>query len=309
MCSFCLLAVSYNQPKFCSNALWEPNATTFTNNTTVLSEPYGIFVDTNDTVYVPDRENGRILLWFNGSNNVTTTILDGVNLTFSLFVTIHGDIYVDNGYLNKTVDKWIWNANTSVIAMHVSGTCYDLFVDINDTLYCSMADFHQVVATSLNSNLNTTKIVAGTGCPGLTQNMLYNPQGIFVHINLSLYVADCGNDRIQVFQYEQLNAITIVGNGAPDNIGLDCPSGVVLDANNYLFIVDQYNNRIVGSEANGFRCLAGCSGIAGSASNQLYNPQSMAFDSHGNMFVTDRNNNRIQKFILATNSCGKCNNK
>ena len=61
------------------------------------------------------------------------------------------------------------------------------------------------------------------------------------------------------------------------------------------------NNRIVGSGPNGFRCLVGCSGY-GSASNQLYNPITLSFDSYGNMFVTDCWNSRIEKFILTNNS-------
>jgi hypothetical protein len=63
--------------------------------------------------------------------------------------------------------------------------------------------------------------------------------------------------------------------------------------------------RIVGSGPNGFHCLVGCSISPGSASNQLNNPWSLSFDSYGNMFITDGGNNRIQKFVLSTNSCGR----
>ncbi|CAF1591776.1 unnamed protein product, partial [Adineta steineri] len=52
---------------------------------------------------------------------------------------------------------------------------------------------------------------------------------------------------------------------------------------------------------NGFRCLVGCSTVAGSASNQLCYPSSLSFDSYGNMFVADRYNNRIQKFYVTSN--------
>jgi hypothetical protein len=258
-------------------------------------------------VHVADPANSRILIWLNGSTNLTKIISDGLNLTYSLFVTINDDIYVDNGYYNHTVDKWAWNANTSVVAMDVSAACYSLFVDTNNSLYCSLYDYHQVIKTSLNSNLNIS-VVAGVGCPGITSTMLYKPQGIFVHINLSLYVADCGNDRIQLFEFEQPDGLTIIGNDAQKAIVLDCPSGIVLDDDGYLFIVDQLNNRIIELGPNGIRCLVGCSGV-GSASYQLNSPQSMAFDSYGNIFVTDRDNNRIQKFILASNSCGKSDSR
>jgi hypothetical protein len=43
----------------------------------------------------------------------------------------------------------------------------------------------------------------------------------------------------------------------------------------------------------------------GSAANQLSMPRHLSFDSYGNIFVVDGYNNRIQKFLLATNSCGK----
>ena len=127
-------------------------------------------------------------------------------------------------------------------------------------------------------------------------------------INNLIQLVDQNNNRIQLFRSGELNATTVAGVGSSNiTITLNSPSGVVLDADKYLFIVDQDNNRIVGSGPNGFRCLVGCSG-GGSASNQLYYPQSMAFDSYGNIFVTDRSNTRIQKFLLSRNSCGKYNN-
>jgi hypothetical protein len=85
---------------------------------------------------------------------------------------------------------------------------------------------------------------------------------------------------------------------------LNCPTGILLDADKYLFIVDKYNHRIVGSGPNGFRCIVGCVG-GGSGTNQLYYPHSMAFDSAGNMFVTDQTNIRIQKFILLNKTLSK----
>jgi DNA-binding beta-propeller fold protein YncE len=145
-------------------------------------------------------------------------------------------------------------------------------------------------------------IAAGNGSPGSSSYMLDSPRGIFVNINFDLYVADCNNNRIQLFRTGQSNGTTKVENGM---ISLNCPTGVVLDADNYLFIVDSNNHRIIGSGPNGFRCVAGCSGSNGSSANHLFYPQSMAFDSYGNIFVTDRNNNRIQKFNYETVSCGE----
>jgi hypothetical protein len=273
----------------------------------VGSNPYGIFVNTNNTIHVAEYDSNLIQVWLEGSINPTRTISGNISYPVSLFVTSSGDIYVDNGNYYGEVDRWLLNATSSIPAMYITQSCYGLFIDINNTLYCSLGNLHQVVAKSLDDISNTFKIAAGTGCFGSASNMFYNPQGIYVDINFNLYVADCYNSRIQRFQSGQLNAITVAGAGAPGTITLACPTSVVLDADGYLFIVDHGNSRIIGSGPAGFRCVAGCSGASGSASNQLSNPQTMAFDSYGNIFVTDVYNNRIQKFVLNNNVCGKYN--
>jgi DNA-binding beta-propeller fold protein YncE len=172
-----------------------------------------------------------------------------------------------------------------------------------------MHDLHQVVKRWLSDNATTLTTVAGTGNCSSASNMLCGPYGIFVDTNFDLYVADCRNNRIQLFRSGQLTATTVAGiSSSTTTISLICPTGIVLDADKYLFIVDNDNHRIVGSSLNGFRCLVGCSGSYGSASNQLSYPFSLSFDSYGNIFVTDQDNNRTQKFLLSTNSCGKHKN-
>jgi hypothetical protein len=118
-------------------------------------------------------------------------------------------------------------------------------------------------------------------------------------------VADSGNNRIQLFSSGQSSPITVAGSGAPQTIVLNSPTDVVLDADGYLFIVDYNSHRIVGSGPSGFQCIVGCSGVGGSGSNQLNLPFAMAFDSYGNIFVADTYNNRVQLFLLASNSCSK----
>ena len=166
-----------------------------------------------------------------------------------------------------------------------------------------MRNVHQVVARSLNSTSDVLAVAAGIGCPGSSSAMLNLPSGIFVNINFDLYVADCGNNRIQLFQSDPLNGTTIGISGIGGTLTLNCPTGVTLDGQNYLYIVDSGNQRVIGSGATGFLCLIGCSGIAGPAANQLNTPWSMSFDSYGNIFVIDQGNSRVEKFLLATNSC------
>ena len=80
------------------------------------------------------------------------------------------------------------------------------------------------------------------------------------------------------------------------------PVAVILDADKQLFVVNAGNHQIILVRLNDTQCLVGCNG-AGSLSDQLQNPRSISFDSYGNILVADRDNNRIQRFNLATNSC------
>jgi hypothetical protein len=301
-----ILGLSYNQPKFCPFATWNPNAITFANNSTVGTRPYGIFVDSNNTVYVPNQDNGQIYIWTNDSINATKNISGDLSNPYAIFVTMNGDIYIDNGYSKRRVDKWTFSKNTWTPIMYVDERCFGLFVDINNTLYYSKYNHHQVVKKWLNDNANTSSIAAGTGVPGSTSNTLSDPRGIFVDTNFDLYVADYVNHRIQLFRSGQLNATTVAGKNSPDTtIPLNYPTGIVLDADKYLFIVDNNKHRIVGSGPTGFRCIVGCSGASGSSSHQLSGPSTLSFDSYGNIFVADTYNHRIQKFLLEDNFCGK----
>ena len=269
--------------------------------------PYSFFINTNNTIYVPNRTTHRIVIWLAGNITLTRNISVSSVYLFTLFVTSTDDIYVDTYNSAASVTKWISNSTHGIPTMVACGLCYDIFVDVSNTLYCSMGSRHQVVTKSLDSVSDALTIVAGTGSIGSASNMLYKPRGIFVDTNFDLYVADCYNNRIQLFRSGQLLGITVAGQGSANTtIALTLPSDVVVDADKYLFIVDLGNNRIVRSGPNGFYCLVACNGN-GSASNQLSFPWSLSFDSYGNMFVSDQLNNRIQQFMLMTNVCSKFN--
>lgn len=300
----CYLAFSTNRPKFCPNALWNPNGTTLQKIGRFDTSPLGVYVDINNTVYIADRVDNRIIICPDGACFSTNNISANLDSPYSLFVTFTGDIYIDNGKQNGCVEKWTSNGTNSTPVLFVTKACYGLFVDINDNLYCSIKDMHRVIKKSPDNHPNNSIVVAGTGCAGSPSHMLRDPNGIFVDDHFNLYVADSGNNRIQLFQRGLLNAITVAGSGASGSIALYSPTGVVLDAEGYLFIVDQKNHRIVGSGPRGFRCIIGCTGYNGSSPNQLLYPRTLSFDTYGNIYVSDTNNNRIQKFFLASNSCG-----
>ena len=303
MCS--VLEPYYNVPKLSTCATWSPYGITFPNSSSIGYDSVGIFITLNDTVYVAIRGLHQVQMWLRGSNTTARVFNTNESGPCDVFVTDKGDIYVDNGAAKNRVDRWTVNASSAMTAMNVNSSCYGLFVDINNYLYCSSETPDQVIKRWLDGPLNSSTLVAGNGIKGNTSEMLNGSRGIFVDRNLNLYVADLNNDRVQHFSYNQSSGITVVGNGATDPMPLSKPIDVTLDADGHIFVVDYGNHRIIASGPYGFRCIVGCTGISGAAANQLNHPAGLSFDSEGNLIVTDGGNSRVQSFALATNSCGK----
>ena len=293
-----------NPPRFYPNASWDSDATTFVNESIVGQNPFDIFIDSNNSICIPNRQTGQIHIWLNQSSvNPTKTISSGLSDLRSIFVTTNGDIYVGDGGTNRRVDKWIAQNETWIPVVSFQSFCADLFIDIYESLYCSLVTNHRIDKQLSNGK---TIIVAGTDVRGSSLEMLDSPWGIYVDINLDLYVADSLNHRIQLFRLSQRNGITVAGKGSSAvTIELLYPTGIILDGDQYLFIVDSHNNRIVGSNEYGFHCIFGCFDQS-STNNKLSNPLSMSFDSYGNIFFTDTANHRIQKLHLSKKSYRKC---
>ncbi|CAF1592303.1 unnamed protein product [Adineta ricciae] len=213
-------------------------------------------------------------------------------------------MYVGANNKIYALDKSASTTANGTVIMSVTSRCLDVFVDVNNTLYCCLDGENKVIKISLNNKSSSVSLAAGNGTSGNSSYLLNNPNGIFVDVNRDLYVADRSNNRIQLYRQGSLNGTTIHVTGALTPAGLLNPSGVTLDGDGYLFIVDRGYNRLLASGPNGFRCIAACSptGTGGSESSQLKDPQKLWFDSFGNIVVIDRSNYRVQIFYLINNA-------
>src|ERR1035437_9880379 len=160
---------------------------------------------------------------------------------------------------------------------------------------------------------NTAAGFSGDGGPG-TSASLYLPGGLAVDAIGNLYIADAGNNRIR--RLSPAGVISTVagrvgglgdfsGDGGPaTNAGLRGPSAVAIDASGNLYIADQQNTRIRRVGADGIITTVagtgqfGFSGDGGLAINaQLQFPQGLVFDAAGNLYIADRDNNRIRVIL------------
>ncbi|CAF1171569.1 unnamed protein product [Adineta ricciae] len=296
--------VSFNQPKFLSNTTWSKCGVTFVDNKTLTSKVRGIFVDLNDTLYVADHMKNRILIWSNQSVDQLRQLNASLYEFTPLFVTLNGDIYFENGEKTGEIRKFTSSSTESKLITRLSAHCFGLFVDIRNTLYCSRHENHLVVKVLLTSDNHTERYIAGTGKAGSGSYELDQPMGIFVDLNYHLYVADGGNNRVQLFRRGDLNGDTVAGSNIPEGLTLQYPTGVTGDGNGFLYIADSLQHCIVRVGNGEFEYIAGCNtNTSGSSSNQLYHPHTVYFDSVGNLYVADEWNFRVQIFRSKMNTC------
>jgi tripartite motif-containing protein 71 len=120
-----------------------------------------------------------------------------------------------------------------------------------------------------------------------------DPQG-------NIYVADSNNDRVQKFNANG-QLLTSWGTSGTADGQFDYPRDVAVDGAGNVFVVDSQNNRIQRFTADGqFRDRFGSAdgvAAAGAGPGELSDPTSVTVDTHGYVYVADRGNDRVQKFV------------
>lgn len=240
-------------------------------------QPTSIAVDDSNNLYITDEGNHAIRkITPNGlvstlAGNGQIGYLDGVG-TAAKFSFPSGISFGDSGYLYVTDSK-----------------------------------NHRIRKISLNGVVTTW---AGNGtatfADGLSTNASFNnPTAICSDKNGNLIVADSWNNRIRKISPNAL-VTTIAGNGNfnfADGSNLTSsfrqPMGVAVDNDLNIYVSDENNHRIRRISAMGLVTTIAGNGIAGfrdsTGLNCLVNfPSGLAIDESNNLYLADKNNNRIR---------------
>jgi sugar lactone lactonase YvrE len=273
-----------------------------------LNDPTGLYIDDDQTIYVADYSNHRIMEWKRGATSGQVVARgeeqgNGTNLLtqpYDVIVDKEKDslIICDSG-VNEKVIRWPRRNGTRGETIISNIDCLGLTMDENGSIYVADGAKDEVRRYRMDGTEGT--VVAGGNEKGSRLDQLSKPNYIFVDRNYTVYVSDSGNDRVMKWEEGAKEGIVVAGGQGKGNSlsQLSGPRGVVVDQLGTVYVADYGNNRIMRwpkGDTQG-SVIAGGNG-QGDQPNQLHYPYGLSFDRHGNLYVADTYNHRVQKFNI-----------
>ncbi len=130
---------------------------------------------------------------------------------------------------------------------------------------------------------------------GVGVNQVRAPQGVALDAAGNVYVADTGNNRVLRFEAGVPGTGEILLFGGEVN----APQGLAIDAMFNLYVADTGNDRVL-KIPNANQPTPGATVIVariGSSANQVRQPQGVAVDNEGTLYVADTGNDRVLEFV------------
>ncbi|MBT2416343.1 hypothetical protein J7F01_29640, partial [Streptomyces sp. ISL-22] len=251
-----------------------------------LSSPEGLILDRAGNLYIADDHNQR----------VRRVSADGV------ITTVAGT--GEAGYGGDGA------AATSAQLNNPFG----LAMDRAGNLYITEHHGHRVRRMAPDGTITT---FAGTGVAGYDADnkqasaaQLSNPCGLALDNAGSLYIADFYNNRVRRVAVNG-TITTVAGTGVAGSIGdggpattaqLDHPCGLALDTAGNLYITEHRGHRVRRVAPDGTITTVAGTGAGGydgddkpAIAAQLRNPEALAIDRYGNLYIADNGNHRVRK--------------
>ena len=247
--------------------------------------PESVALDGAGNIYIADESNHRVRRIASGTGIITTVAGGGgggdgstatnVSLDYPIAVALSaaGDLYIGERYASRVRKV----AAGTVIVSTVAGV--------------GVAGF------------------GGDGGPS-TAARLNEPSGLGLDAAGNLFIADRSNGRVRRVDAASGVITTVAGGGAGGDgpavdAGLFEPDAVTVDVTGRLYITEDGGARVRRVEAGNLSTFAGAGPAytgdgAPAASARLVYPQALAFDSAGNLFITDVEQFRVRRVDAGT---------
>lgn len=240
-----------------------------------LNFPMGLVADSNGNVYIADFYNNRVRI-VNSQGTINT--------------------FAGNGTTGCKGD----GGPATLASMGSPGG----FVISGNSLLIATGGCSRIRTVDLTSNIIGTLAGSKNGYDGdghtAGSSEFLGPRDVLVDPSGDVVIVDRGNDRVRTVnsgtQIVQSIAGGFTGDGLKGTDGsLNFPYGINFDSKNNLYIADSDYNRVRELSASGIMTTLAGTGISGytgdtepAASATLFQPQSVAADATGNVFIGDQ---------------------
>ncbi|CAF1316431.1 unnamed protein product [Didymodactylos carnosus] len=271
------------------------------------SHLWALYVDADQTIYIADQYNHRIVEWKwgatsgqvvaggNGQGSGTHHSSDPLDV----IVDKERDSLIICDCSNRIVVRWPRRNGTSGETIISNISCAGLTMDENGSLY--VVDYGKNEVRRYRRGKSQGTVIAGGNGSGNRLDQLSYPEYVFVDRDHSVYVSELGNHRVMKWMEGAKQGIVVAGGQGQGNglTQLSHPQGVVVDQLGTVYVADRGNDRIMRwpKGATQGSIIVGGNGRGGQ-SNQLNEPVGLSFDRHGNLYVVDCGNHRVQKFNI-----------
>jgi sugar lactone lactonase YvrE len=267
--------------------------------------PHGIVVDDDDTVFIADWANARIVAWKKGDTEGHVVAggqgqgngLHQLNRPTDVLIDKEKKSLIICDHWNRRVVQWPLSNGTRGEVLVDNICCWGLAMDKQGCLYVSDSGKHEVRRFTRGDTKGTV-VASWTPATDAHLHQYY----IFVDGDQSIYVSDNENNRVMKWMKGAKEGIVVAGGRGrgKELTQLNWPTGVWVDEMSTLYVAEWGDNQRVTrwpkDETRGIVVVGGNG--EGNAANQFNFPVGLSFDRRGNMYVADCRNHRVKQFEL-----------
>jgi len=265
-------------------------------------------VDEDDTMYIVDYWNHRIVAWKRGGTAGRVVAggkgqgsrMDQLNGPTDMLIDTENDslLICDKG--NRRVMRWSLRSGTIRPENIIDNIlCSGMAMDDEGHLYVTDIEKHDV--RQYRRGEKTGTIVAGGKGGGNGLDQLNRPCYVSIDGEGAVYVSDGENHRVMKWMKGATEGIVVAGNRGKgeDLTQLWYPKGVVVDAEGTVYVAEGRNERVT----RWYKGMDKGEIIAdGNGGDRFMAPYGLSFDRHGHLYVAEFEGHRVQRFDIETTS-------